>query len=144
MSSPATSARVRPAPLEEVPHRGALVRADRREHLEHLAAEARDEPSSRARLRERFQLEHGRALVGAMPEVERHRQSLQLDLAQRATAAADAKSAICCRQRSACRVELEPVRADVDDALDRDPLAHVVARAPADDGDEPVARHESL
>jgi len=46
-----------------VQHRRALVRADRRQHLEQLPSEARDEPVIARRLCERFQLEYGGTLV---------------------------------------------------------------------------------
>ena len=40
------------------------------------------------------------------------------------------------------RLRLEPVRADDDDPVHTDPLAHVVARSPAHDCDERVLLHE--
>ena len=57
-------------------------------------------------------------------------------------AAAPAKSAICCRQRSAWRSSSSPCEPTIDDAVDGDALAHVVAGAAADDGDERVAADE--
>jgi len=40
--------------------------------------------------------------------------------------------------------QLEPVRADVHDSVDRDAFADVVTRPAADDGDERIAAGESL
>ncbi len=121
----------------------ALVRVDRREDFEHLAAEARNEPSAPRVCRDCLQLEHGRLLVGVLPEMEGHRQALQLDLRsgprRRGREVGDLLP-----PALGVRVELEPVRPGVHDAFDGDPLAHVFPWPSADDGDEPVARHESL
>ena len=143
VSSPATSARVSPASVEQLPHRRALVRVDGRQHLEQLAAEPRDE-TLRARLPgDRVELGHRRILVVPVAEVERDRQSLVLGLRRRPPRGpgerVDPLAPTLC-----LRVELEPVRADVDDSVDADARAHVVARPPADHADEPVAAGEPL
>ena len=126
-----------PRALEQRAHRGALVRADRRQHLEHLAAEARGEAVLPCAFGELLELEHRVSFVFAVAEVERDRQAFQLRLGLRP-------------RRLGCElddlvppalgvaIELEPVRADIDEPVHPDPLANVGAAAAADHRDEPV------
>ena len=129
--------------FEQMAHGGALVRADRRQHLEHLPPEARDETLLRRTRSHLFELAHRSLLVGRVTEVERDRQSLQLRVmrrprhTRREVANAPAPPL-------GIGIQLEAVRAHVHDPVNRDPLPHVVARSAADHADERVARHEPL
>jgi hypothetical protein len=93
-------------------------------------------------LRELLQLEDGRLLVVAVAVVEGNGQSFELDLRRRpgrSTREVDDLPPPAVR----LAVELEPVRADVHDSVDRDAFADVVARSAADDGNEWIAADES-
>ena len=143
VSSPATSARVSPALVEKLPDRRPLVRVERRQHLEHLAAEAGEEALGARPRRDLVELGHRSVLVLAVAIVERDGQALVLDLLRRpARVAGERVDPPPPRLR--LRIELEPVRADVDDPVDADAGANVVARPAADDADEPVAAGEPL
>ena len=102
--------------FQQSSHRRSLVRGDRRQHLEDLAAVARDEPLRPCRLRDRVELPHRLALVRAAAEVEGHREPFHLDLGLRPRRVGREL-----RERAppalGLRLELEPVRADADHAL---------------------------
>ena len=137
VSSPATSARIRPCALEQVADRRSLVRADRRQHLEHLAAEPCDEPSSCAtsatpRARERLPPRRRGCGNGTRPT------SPSARLRRRPRSAAGEVGDLL-PPAIGLPVELEAVRADDDHAVDVDALAHVVSGPPADHGDEGIA-----
>ena len=66
--------------VEQVTHCRSLVRADRREHLEHLSAEAGHEPFLVRALGELLELEHRRLLVDTVAVMEGDGQPLQLGL----------------------------------------------------------------
>ena len=78
-----------------------------------------------------------------LAEVERDREPLHLDLLRRPGRVGRER-----RERAppavGLRLELEPVRADADDAVHAESRPHVLARAPAHDRDERVAADEPL
>jgi len=129
--------------LQQVQHRGALVRADRRQDLEQLPSEARDEPVIARGLCERLQLEYGGTLVLVMSVVEGDRQAFQLDFGGR-PGCGRCEVGDLLPPAFSLPVQLEPVRAHVHDPVDRNAVAHVIARPPAHDGDEPVKTNEAL
>src|SRR4051794_10193749 len=69
--------------LEQAQDGSSLVRADRRQHLEHLAPEARHEPFLLRAFGDLLQLDDRMPVVLAMTEVECDRQPLQLRLVRR-------------------------------------------------------------
>ena len=114
----------------------ALVRADRRAELEHLAAEARDQPLAAARGRDRLEHRPRRRLVVGPAVVEADRERLSLDVVP-VDAVGEGLEPLAPGQRLG--LELEAVLADVDQLVEPDDPARVVARPAADAGDERVA-----
>jgi uncharacterized protein len=124
--------------VEHLLHGSALVRVHGRTDLEHLAAEARDEPGTAGLLRDLFQvLERGRLVFG-LPVVERNREPLVLD------------GPVDCRRERVDLVppavgvgsQLEAVRADVTHSGDADESPRVLSCASADAGDQGVPVRE--
>jgi hypothetical protein len=114
-----------------------------RQHLEDLAPVARHQARARGGLGNRVELPHRLGLVRASTEVEGDREPLQLHLLLRPRRVGRER-----REHPApavgLRLELEPVRADVDDTLHPDAGPHVLARPAAHDRDDRVAPDEPL
>jgi hypothetical protein len=122
-------------------HRGALVRIDRREHLEHFSSEPGFEADRPRSFGEALELGgRGRLVLGAAV-VKRDGETL----AFRVVPPGLVRERVDAGPPDLCaRVELESVRPDAHDAVDAEASAHVVAGAARDDRDEGVAVREAL
>ncbi len=127
--------------LKELPHSRSLVRLDRRAQLEHLAAPVSPQPGSLGSHRNALELFAGGRFVAGLAVVKRDREALVLaapgpvelrELAQRLAPGLG------------LRRELEPVHADVSNSVHADESRCLLARAPADAGDQGVPAGQAV
>jgi Sulfite exporter TauE/SafE len=120
---------------EELPHGRSLVPLDRRAQLEHLAAPVRPQPCGLGSRRNALELFARSRLVGGLAVVKGDREAFVLvapgpvelrELSQRFSPGLG------------FRRELEPVHADVPNAVHTDESRGLFARTPADAGDQGV------